>query len=338
MQELTFTTVDRVFAKLNRHIKDTEYNEADIIEMIGEALDFMRVYGAQEQAIYFAEVKNHEVNVPPGFQMVLQIARNNSFSKNDSNCYCPTPDSDGTLVEDAPTLKENFNLCYSVNAANDAGYPIPLDQYGAPLTDYDVAYYRPYFDLKWEYSQWTESSVYANQFTPVRLANHTFFNSLVAKENDFSNLYKNCHDEYTIVGLKQGEKKFRFSFESGQVAIAYLKTAIDRKTGYPLIPDQISYITAATYYVQWKIAEAMDWENREGFGRKAADYERKWGKYCKQAKNYTKMPKSLDQWQNLVEGSHRLLPTKRDYYSFFGDLGQFRERNFNTNTRMNGGV
>lgn len=336
MQELTFTTVDRVFAKLNRSIKDTQYNETDIIEMIGEAMDFMKVYGSQEQAIYFAEVKNHEVYVPPGFQMVLQIAKNNNFSKADSACYCPTPTEDEEETN-APTLKEAFNLCYSVNEANDAGYPVPLDQHGRPLTDYDVAYYRPYFDLAWEFDPWKRSAFYQSRFTPVRLANNTLFNTLVAKEKGFTDLYRNCQDEYTIVGLMQGKKKFRFSFESGQVAIAYLKTAIDRKTGYPLVPDQISYITAATYYVQWKLAEAMAWENRDGAAGLAQDYERKWLKYCKQAKNFTKMPKSLDQYQNLLEGTHRLIPTNRQYYKFFGDLGQFKERQFNTNYRMNGG-
>lgn len=331
MQELTFTTVDRVLSKLNRHIKDTDYNETDIIEMIGEALDFMKVYGSQEQAVYFAEVKNHEVQVPPGFQMVLQIARNNNFSESDSSCYCPNSTEEEEV--DAPTLKQNFNLCYSENPANDAGYPIPLDKNGKPLTDYDVAYYRPFFDLQWEYKLWNQSSMYQTRFSPVKLANHTFFDTLVAKESGFADLYSNCSDEYTIVGLMEGEKKFRFSFETGQVAIAYLKTAIDRKTGYPLVPDNISYLTAVQYYIQWKIAEALDWEGRAGFGVKADKYNRQWIKYCRQGKNFVKMPKSADQLQNLLEGSHSLIPNNKQYYKFFGDLGQFNERNFNTNGR-----
>lgn len=279
MGELQFTTVDRIFSKLHRELKGTDLNETDVIEWIGEALDHLKVSESQEQSVKFIEVSNHHAEVPRGFQMVLQIARDNDY-------------------EDARWDLEDI----VVNESTPQETELVID-----------------------YTTWIESPVYKNRFTPVRLANNSLFNTLVCKEKvtDFTN----CEDEYTIVG--DMEKRLRFSFSDGRVAIAYLKTAMDQETGYPLVPDEISYITAITYYIKWKIAEWYQWNRREGFDSMTQDNERKWKAYARQAKNKAKMPKSLDDYQDLLEQTHYLVPKHRKYYGFFGNLSREQNLNFN---------
>ena len=76
--------------------------------------------------------------------------------------------------------------------------------------------------------------------------------------------------------------------------------------------------------MEWK-----SWNNREGAAGLVQDYERKWLKYARQAKNFMKMPKGIDQHQNLLEQSHKLIPRKRTYYGYFGSLGRLENRTFN---------
>ena len=101
------------------------------------------------------------------------------------------------LLEGTVPYKEHPLLQHPIN---QLGYPIPLDADGLPITDYDVAYYRPYYDLQWEYSPWVSSQYYKQNYTPVRLADNTFFNSVVCREKDIP--YNSCPDEYTIVGTE----------------------------------------------------------------------------------------------------------------------------------------
>ena len=316
MSQIQFTNVNRVLAKLHRDLKGTELNESDVIEWVGEALDFLKVPQIQTQAVAFLEVKNYETVIPDGFQMVLQIARHNDWSpQKKEECVLPIKEIQQELVED-----ENCSMCELPKT--------PLDCNGKPLFEDDCPSYIPYFDMQWQYIPWTSTSYYKEKYTPVRLANHTFFNTLVCKEKNNSPYSNECiEDEYTIVG--EVDKKLRFSFEEGYIALAYIKTAMDKETGYPLVPDNISYVTAITYYIKWKIAEMHDWNGREGWSVKADKAEQKWSKYARQGKNFMKMPKSIDDFQDLLEQSHYLIPRHKRYYGFFGNLGRSEYRGFN---------
>jgi hypothetical protein len=304
MSELQYTTIDRLFAKFSRDLRGTTLNESDVIEWIGEALEFLKVFQFQEQAVAFLEVKDFVSELPVGFQMVLQIARNNEWS---SENQCKPCD----IISAIDTTSDIDPCATKVLTTNCNGYI---------LNGEDIVAYRPQFDINLNYENWQNNPARVNNFTPVRLANHTLFNTIVCKEKDFEGLYQGVEDEYTIVGMF--EKQLRFSFKEGQIALAYLKSAIDSETGYPLIPDEISCITAISYYVKWKIAEWFAWNKREGYNSIAQNQERLWIKYVKQAKNKAKMPKTLDDYQDLLEQSHSLIPSHKKYYGFFGNLGK----------------
>lgn len=310
MSEIAYTTVNSVLSKINRNLKGTDLNETDLIEWIGEASEFMKVYGSQEEAVAFLEVKDYHAVIPNGFQMVLQIAKNNTWQPEDDKCkpkqiieeVCNTPVSE----------------CDSCN--NLIRPPVLTDCQGNILGDNESSYYRPSFDLRWEFYPWTMSRSYQRDYTPIRLANHSLFNTLVCKEKN-QQIYSGNEDEYTIVGTT--EKKLRFSFREGYVAMSYLRAAIDDETGYPLIPDNISYIKACVEYVKWQLASWYSWNGRQGFAQEADKAQANWNHYCKQATNYIKMPKTLDDYQDLLEQTHQLVPRHKKYYQFFGKMKRY---------------
>lgn len=325
---MQFTTVDRVLAKFHRDFRGTDINESDAIEWIGEALGFLKVEQIQEEAVAFLEVENYETNVPAYFNMVIQIAkkrhwiRDNSCDliqevnecrcKNHNSPDCKCRDKNCTWTDDGCKIPPCGGcICQDKTA-------VYTDCMGNIIGPFEQAFYRPRFDLQWEYNIWRNSEFFNRDFIPVKLSDHTFFNSIVCKESN-KDLYKYIpnQEEYTIAGTIN--KKLRFSFKEGLIALAYLRTAIDKETGYPLIPDNESYMAAITYYIKWKIAEWYQWNGREGFQQLPADLERKWLKYARQAKNYAKMPKNLDEYQNLMEQTYAL-PNLYRYKNFFGNF------------------
>lgn len=330
MQKYNYTSVDTIFAKFSRDLRGTDLHESDVIEWIGEALGFLKIAESHEEAIAFLEVKNHVVEVPNNFHAVIQVAKYNNWTGPKED-MCPAGIIK-SVVE--PSTYQPGCGCESETKL-DRSYAIS-DCNGNIINEDDIYYFRPKFDFKFEYYGWTRSRRYAESFTPIRLANNSFFNSVVCTETDtnIKSLYSGSKDEYTpIGGYPIGQ--LRFSFREGYVALAYLRSRIDEETGYPLIPDDITHITAITYYIKWKLAERLRWEGREGFGQEAKDAEEHWLKYVRQAINKTKMPQGVDQYQNMMEQSMYLIPRLRKYHNFFGTLGREENKAFN-NTNYRG--
>ena len=316
-QKLQYTTMDTIFSKFHRDLRGTDITESDLIEWSAEALGFMKVVELQEEAVAFIEVNNHIADLPCGFKAVLQIARNTKWNPYDkeNTGMCPSD-----IVEEEPTGVNPLDY-------NPLSPNVFVDCQGAIIGDHEAAYYRPYFNLQYEYTGWTNSNYYRKKFTPVRLANNSFMGSLVAQETN-REIYNASTDEYTIAGGFPN-MNLRFSFREGQIALAYLRTIIDPVTQYPVIPDDIKFITAITYYIKWKMAERLRWSGREGFHLEAQDAEQKWLKYVRQAINSVKMPQGVDQYQNIMEQSHYLIPRHRKYHGYFGNLGREEDRRFN---------
>lgn len=301
---MNYVSINTIFSKVIRDFGYSTINEIDVIEWIGEALDFMKVSSFYEETIAFVLVKNHQCKIPNYLHQIIQIAKNNAYHI-DTEKFCVTD------------IKQELET-----ESNQLIDGVILDCNGSPLTgDYNVAYYRPYFDLQWEYNLWNNSRLRKTCFTPVRLTTNSFFNNGLVMNEDFD--FKSVKDEYNIIA----NKYLRFSFKDGQVAIAYKRPLIDKETGMPLIPDNISVITAITYYVSFKMATREFANNREGSKSKMDNFESQWQWYCKQAINDDLMPKGIDEHQNLLEQRTKLLPDMKRYYKFFGNLADINLNN-----------
>ena len=308
--QYTYVTLNRIFAKLIRDSK-AEFSEGDVVEWCGEALEFIGCQKVYEQVVVFSEVKNHLAEIPTGTHQIIQIARDTKWEGPSKNFVCPKD-----ITEEA-------------QPATTGGYPLPstpvvLNCDGSPMTDYEVAYYRPLFSARWDYTGWIGSSLYRNRFVPVTLATNSFFGSLVVDcETNNREMYSN--NKYTIVRGRY----IRTSFETGMIAIAVNRQILDPETGYPMIPDNISWVTAITKYVQMKLAELEADSGRQGAENKLQRLTSDWHWYCRQASNVDKGLYGIDEHQSFTNQWNRLIPSRNGYYGFFGNLGEQEQRRFN---------
>lgn len=310
-----FVSIDRIFAKL-AYIT-TNLDENDAIEWIGEALEFIGTRRIYEEAISFFEVKDYQCQMPAFTHQIIQIAKNNNW-RPDNLCVTPK-----CVIDEVPNIM--YQTCSScMPGTEDMGYVV-LDGKGTPVVEYDIAYYRPYFDLLGEYYGWSNSNYYNQNYSPVRLSTSSFFGSV---------LDKNCKDEYTIIS----NNILRFSFSCGSVAIAHKRQPVDVETGYPMIPDNISHITACTAYIKMKLNDRDLFNKREGSIQLSQKLEADWQWYCGQASNSDKMIRGIDEHQNLLDQRSNMLPNYSKYFSYFGSLNMPEYRKFNDPDGRNHGA
>lgn len=314
MQELNYTTVNRIFSKLSRDLGRDDFSESDAVEWTGEALEAIDAVTMLEECVELIEVKNHMVQLPKFTNSIVMIAEHNGD-------YIDTTPA---IIVDSLCENDGSGAVPPDCACDTAKNYIPVDATGYPIFDDDVYEWQPYINVQAEYVNWSTCSEFQNNWTPVRLANHAFFNSIVCKEIDSDKLYNNSMSEYTIIG----EKGIRFSFQTGYVAISYLRQKLDENM-YPMIPDHFAYTTAITKYITMKLMERMWYSGREGYGDKVKKAEADWQWYCKQAGNRAIMPKGIDQFQNMLDQSQYLLPRMFRYNQFFKDMSRPESRKFN---------
>lgn len=303
--------IDIIFSKVERDFPQKNIDKGRIIEWTGEALSAMKVNRIQEEALVFAKVKNWTLELPSNFIAVIQIVKNNLVNDPDN----PPQQTDSSAVILNPK----------------ADTPVALDCNGMPIDAYDVAYYRPYFDLQYEYSLFLKSPIFKTKYSPVRLSTNSFFGSLVCTPNgDFDDLYKSSKYEYTIVN----GQILKFSFEKGYVAIAYLRTPTDNN-GLPLIPDDYSFITAIYKYITMKLVESEFYSGEQGAGQRYQIAVREWQWYVKQAKTKSLIPQTIDEYENLKNQMLYLIPRRNVYNNWFGNLNSREIKNILETTNRN---
>jgi hypothetical protein len=306
-----YASIETLLAKLDRDYKDHDFAESDVIEWAGEALEFIGAVPQYEEAVAFIEVKNFQAAVPSGTHAIIQIARNTCWTPQEK-CICPQD------VVETLTDEEGVHV------------PVALDCNGTPVNAYELAYYRPYFDLQAEFGNWSISSLHERCFSPVRLSDHTFFNSVVCMPNEatgisLEDLYSNCQDEYTLTAKG---KIMRFSFQEGMVAVSYTRQCVD-ENGFPMIPDHTSFLTAITAYIRLMHERGQFYKHRQGSSTTLQYAEQQWHWYCKQAGNQIFIPQGVDGYQSILEQRQYLLPNMKRYYGFFGKMARPEDRKFN---------
>ena len=322
-----FTSIDRIFSAVNK-MKPEGFNEIDVIGWVGEALEFIGTNKVYEEAIEYLIVENFQTKIPNWTHNIIQIVRDLDYAKLlEEPTLCDIP-LRPIPEETPPTVPEVEDDCCNPNIGNcyyppeGDGHPVLINQIGEPLTEFDLAFYRPYSD--W----YLNNHTMRKRFSPVRLATNSFFNSIVCTfEEDSQNpLYQTCTDEYKIIE----DSVLRFSFQEGAVVLAFLKTKLD-ENGYPRIPENVSIIKAITAYIRLQYAQE-DYDNfRQGSENRLSKAESDWQWYCKQSSNSLLIPSSVDEWENLKQQRDYLVP-RNHYYGYFGHLGKAEKRTYLTNT------
>lgn len=299
-KQYQYVSIDRIISKLYRDLGLEEIVEIDTIEWAGEALEAIGAGAIYEDAICLLKVNNYSAELPPGLHSIVQVARDNEMQDSDTveDCMCKE------LEETAQPVQEDITNDIVIK-------PSLFFTTGIP---YNI-------------QKWLSCNFYKERFTPVRLSNHTFFDSIVYKENQSE--YLNSKDEYTIQ-----RNKIKTSFEEGYIVLSYKRQMLDEETCYPLVPDSYSYITAITKYITWKMFTRMWYMGREGdYRNMSMKAEEEWHWYCKQASNESFILYGVDEHQNFLENKLKLLPNHNSYYGFFGKLN---ERDFNGPGDVNG--
>jgi len=322
---MEFTTIDRIFNKLSRDLPLNDFDEVDVIEWTGEALAAIRTPRHLEEAVIFMDVKNFQAELPSNFMYLIQIAKNTMVE---------------SLADVQPSEEDTVITTNPLESETD--YPVCLDCNGMPYDEYSVAYYRPYYDLKYEYQFWFNTNIYRRCYVPVRLATGSFFNTVVCSEDgldcgytqyaDIENngLYNSREYEYNIIQ----NKLLRFNFEKGVIAMAYIRSVTD-KDGLPLIPDTYSATTAIVKYITMKVMEKLFYLGKEGASQKLQMAKADWNWYARQAKNEGMIPKTVDEYENLMNQTNYMIPRRRVYDNYFGNLNKKEIKNIMRTARRN---
>lgn len=297
---INYTSLDRVLAKISRDIGSNDIHKDDIIEWVGEALGYINSTTILEEHIEFLPVRNYTADMPDYFKMMIQVGY----------------DTEG----DISNFEEHISKCYQERDIEMETIKLEREQGCLDCCEEEQKEYRgdyrTYGKAYSLYHDWKRTKFYKERFTPVRLSNNTLFKSMVCSGIEHEGVHIGNSLEYTIVGVV--DKKLRFSFKTGVVAVAFLRNMIDPETGYPIIPDDEKALAALTYYVKWKYAERMVFSRKEGFKYISEDNERKWNSYIKKFNNSAKMPKTLDDYQNLLNQTFQIVPNMNKYNNFFG--------------------
>lgn len=311
-----YISVKTVLGDAFRDLPSTYLQETDMIEWTANALEHIQAPGDYEEMVAWLEVTNHQVEMPDHLRYIIQLAKNNCWSSTDLlsvqevlDCLDDTPDNPPTEIDPGDSI-----FCVT--------YPKILDCRGNILGDYHLSYYRTRFEHNFEYYGFVGTKYYQRCFTPIRLTEHTFFNSVVCTENNADQLYSTCQDEYTIAA-----PYLRFSFASGQVALSYLKWKLD-EDGYPMIPDAVQYRDAIVAYFNYKVQRRRFYSDEIGEG-KFDRAERDWHWRCQQAKNYSMSLRGVDDLQNVYDQRNYLLPHEYRYHNFYGNQNTPENRIYN---------
>lgn len=300
---MNYVSIDRVFSRIYRNIGDTSINQEDLVEWTGEALDQLIVSDSVEMSVNKFKVENYTLELPNFLVSIIQLAK----WEGESDCTCSHEIVQSESTQEVSiSSKDKCNTCYETERiVNDYSF----ENIFTPL------------------AQLYNSSLRYGKLVPIRKSNKSLYENFNAEDT-------NCFDKaYQYQELNN--RLLRFNFQEGYVILSYKTYPVDEKTGYPKVPDNISIQTAIEYYIKWKLAERYSWTGKPNFENKLKSSYELWLKYCDQAVNYQRMPKTIDDYQDLLEQSQNIIPNDRRYYTFFSNLSRQDRRAFADSSNSN---
>jgi len=274
-----YVSIDNVLAKINDDYA-FEIDEGILIKWIAEALGFLNVNMlGMEERIAVVDVSNYQCRLPRFCKSIIQIVKNNNSESINSDSIVSSTGTITTYDDDDRIVDlEEFNI---INI--------------------------PY--LEFNYSYYGFNKMTKNNFTSVKLANNNLFKISVC---DIDPIYVTDGAEYTIVG----EDTLRFSFESAQVVIIFLQQRLD-ENGYPLIPDDTYVIDAISKYILYRMSVREYVQHRQGSVDRKREIEDDWLRAKNTVTSMYMVPRSLEEYNNLLKSTNKLLPRTDRHENFY---------------------
>lgn len=302
------TSVERVIAKVftDLSLQESDHRISDMIEWSGEAMEKIgafpsftnKVTGKDE--VPLLEVSNYMVKLPCDFYNLIQA----SFSTSQQGPYYPMRYGTGNFDAGNPEIVTNTG---DVSITSDIASTSDLVILTMSLynLDYDAALLK----INMEPDTRSKLSAILNIKTPTLPGVH----NPMATSRDIT---------YVIT-----PGYIKMNVESGYIMLAYQAIPTDTK-GYPLIPDDISFIEAIYWYIVMKLYYPQ-WVAGQVRADVYYDARRSWNFYCKQAYGQGLMP-NTDQLESIKNSWVRLIPEIKEHTSGFSSLGQ-EQRFYNHN-------
>jgi len=302
MSQVKLTSIERVISGIYRDLKPViELNENDMIEWAGEALEHIGAYGQLEEKVINLTVSDYRALVPSGLKEIVQIAY--KFTEGAVTTTPMLTTADPCITCDDPCGEPDCPSCATV--CENAGTLIT----NARLF---LEYYKP--------NSFRATGYYYDNYRPLRKASGPFTTPFTNDCTTCTDINQTCDQEYRL-----DWPYIKTSFKDGYICVAYVGQPLDER-GFPLIPDEVSYIEAIKRYITYKVKYS---EFLQGHlpGNIYIKLEDDWHWYCKQARNKMNMPNTIDDLQNLKDQHIRLLPKPHRYHRFFGHLHSMENLN-----------
>jgi hypothetical protein len=290
------TSVKRVIAKVftDLDLKEQDHRISDLIEWAGESLEKIgafpsftnRVTG--KDGLPLLTVANYSAKLPCDFHNLIQI----SFSTSENGPYYPMRYGTGNFDNGNP----DATITTGASAVANTSDLVILAQ-----TIYDLEYAPALTLINTDPIVRSKLTAILNITTPTLSAGE----SPMATTTDIT---------YVIT-----PGYIKTNVESGYIMMAYQAVPTDTE-GYPLIPDDQSFIEAIYWYIVMKLYYPQ-WVAGQVRDAVYYDARRSWNYYCKQAYGDALMP-NTDSLESIKNSWLRLVPEINEHASGFSTLGQ----------------
>jgi hypothetical protein len=290
------TSVKRVIAKVftDYDLQEGDHRISDMIEWSGEALEKIGGFPSFETKVCgkddlpLLEISNYQVQLPCDFYNMVQVGYSPSiYGPFYAMRYATGSFDSGVDIVDKNTLVD----------LNSSSAIVMLC-----MTLYDEDY---------------ETALNSINTNPLRRAK---LNGVLALQGEYAKGGIGSLAEHTTdltYMIKPGYIKT--NIETGFLMLAYQAIPTD-KEGYPMIPDNQSYIDAIYWYIVMKLLYPK-WANGQVRDVVYYDAKRSWNYYCKQAYGNAMMP-NKDQMESIKNAWLRLVPEINEHQSAYSTLGE----------------
>jgi len=295
--------IAKVFADLD--LQEGTHRISDMVEYAGEAIErigsfpsFVTKVGGMDGTPLLT-LSNYQAQLPADFHRLIQV----EYSSSKSGPFYPMRYASGSYAG-ANELTDSSDSGVAPTAADSSLITLCMDLYN--LT-YEEALNKLNTD------QDVKDKLTAMLTTSICGSKATTSDTSINNTWDYT---------YIVVG-----NYIKTNVKDGYLLISYQAIPTDSK-GYPLVPDDASYLEALYWYIVMKLTYP-EW--RAGRVRDAVYYDarRSWNYYSKQAYGNAIMP-NRDQMESIKNAWHRLIPEIMEHDSAFSTIGQ-RQVIYNNN-------